>query len=64
MIARPFLTRLRRDSRGATTVEYAMVLAFIVLAIITSVRGVADENTGIWATLARRAGEAHGQVHP
>jgi|GEM_PF-944136 len=64
MIDRTFLTRICRDNRAATTVEYAMVLAMIVLAIITSISAVADKNTGIWAMVARRTGEAHAQTHP
>lgn len=40
--------RLRADPRGATTVEYGMILAFVVLAIIAAVTSVADATTGMW----------------
>jgi len=64
MIARIFLTRLRGDETAATTVEYAMILAFIVMVILSSVSAVADENTGIWALVAKRSGEAHAHAQP
>lgn len=64
MIVRTFLNRLRKDKSAATTVEYAMILAVIVLAIIGAIRGVADKNTGLWASVERRAAEAHNQSHP
>jgi pilus assembly protein Flp/PilA len=41
--------RLLRDDRGATAIEYGLICALIVIAIITSLESVADENTGLWA---------------
>ena len=43
------LLRLARDSRGATAIEYGLIVALIVIAMLTALRGVADENTGMWA---------------
>ena len=45
------LQRLLRDSRGATAVEYGLIVALLVIAIITSMKGVADQNTGLWAVV-------------
>jgi pilus assembly protein Flp/PilA len=45
------LNNLRRDEKGATAVEYGLIVALIVIAVISSVRAVADENTGLWATV-------------
>ena len=47
-IVKLFKETLSNDS-GAVAVEYGLIVAMIVIAIITSVRGVANENTGLWA---------------
>jgi pilus assembly protein Flp/PilA len=41
--------RLLRDDRGATAIEYGLIVSLIVIAMIAALRGVADENTGLWA---------------
>ncbi len=40
------------DTRGASAVEYGLIAALIVIAIITSLKNVANENTGLWATVS------------
>jgi pilus assembly protein Flp/PilA len=49
---RPFLNRFCGDRRGATAVEYALIMALIMLAIVASVRGVANKTTGMWNNVA------------
>ena len=39
---------LVRDRRGATAVEYGLILALIFLAMVTAVRGVASQTTQMW----------------
>ncbi len=48
------LKRILRDIRGATAVEYGLIVALIVIAILGALRGVANENTGIWAIVTDR----------
>lgn len=43
------LLRLARDSRGSTAIEYGLIVSLIVIAMIGALRGLADENTGMWA---------------
>ena len=43
------LLRLARDSRGATAIEYGLIVSLIVIAMIGALRGLADENTGMWS---------------
>src|SRR4029453_2473930 len=43
--------QLLQDERGATAIEYGLILALVCLAIIGAVRGVADANTGMWAVV-------------
>lgn len=44
-----FVNRLLRDTRGATAVEYGLIVSLIVIAMVGALRGVADENNGLWA---------------
>ena len=44
-----FFKRLLRDNRGATAIEYGLIVALVVIAILASMSSVADENTGLWA---------------
>ena len=44
-----FFKRLLRDDRGATAIEYGLIVAMIAMAIIGAVKSVADENNGLWA---------------
>jgi len=36
-----------------TVIEYGLIISLIVLAIMTSLRGVADETNGLWAVVSR-----------
>ena len=44
-----FFRKLLRDNRGATAIEYGLIVALVVIAILVSLQSVADENTGLWA---------------
>ena len=46
-----FFKRLLRDNRGATAIEYGLIVALIVIAVIASVQSVANETNGLWATV-------------
>jgi pilus assembly protein Flp/PilA len=50
--------RLVRDDRGTSAVEYGMICAMIVLAMLTALKGVANENNGIWGTFANKTQQA------
>jgi pilus assembly protein Flp/PilA len=49
-----FMKRLLRDTRGATAIEYGLIVALIVIAIIVAVQGVANETNGLWAVVTSR----------
>lgn len=42
------VTPLWRNSRGATAIEYGLILAFIVIAMIAGLTLLADSTTGMW----------------
>jgi pilus assembly protein Flp/PilA len=44
------LPRMLCDERGATAIEYGLIAALVVLAIMTAVQNVAAQNTGLWTT--------------
>ena len=44
-----FFKRLLRDTRGASAIEYGLIVALCVIAILVSLQSVANENTGLWA---------------
>ena len=46
------LTKLRSDSKAATAVEYALILALIVLAMLAALTGVASATIGMWNNVA------------
>ncbi|MEZ5737903.1 MAG: Flp family type IVb pilin [Novosphingobium sp.] len=60
MIERTFLRKLLDDRRGTSSVEYGFLCVMIVVAIIGAVRGVGDENEGIWARVSSKTANAHG----
>ena len=42
------LSRLATDCRGATAVEYGLILALIFLAMVGAISGVANSTIGMW----------------
>ena len=44
-----FIKRLLRDTRGATAIEYGLIVALVVIAMLTALGSVADQDTGLWA---------------
>lgn len=66
MIVRPALRRLRRavaalftEARGATAVEYGLIVALIVIAMIVALKGVADTNTNMWSAVSGKVQAAN-----
>ncbi len=44
------LLRLYRDEQAATAVEYAVLLALILVALISTITALGDSTHGIWAS--------------
>ncbi|MEA1084925.1 MAG: Flp family type IVb pilin [Sphingomonas sp.] len=45
---------LRRDSRGATAVEYGLIVALIVIVMIVALKQVARANTDVWQQVSTK----------
>ena len=58
MSLKTWMRKLVQDRKGATAVEYGLIIALLVIAIIGAVKGVADENTGMWAIVSKKTGSA------
>jgi len=44
----PTLVRLMHDQRAATAVEYGLICSLIIIAIMLSVQGVANQTNIMW----------------
>ncbi|WP_250893606.1 Flp family type IVb pilin [Croceibacterium selenioxidans] len=40
-----------RDNRGATAIEYGLIVALIVIAIMVSLSSLSDSGNGLWAVV-------------
>ena len=48
------LTDLRKDERGATAVEYGLILALVFLAMVGAVSTFANTTTTMWNDVATK----------
>ena len=48
MRASQFLKRILRDNRGATAIEYGLILALICVSIIVTLQATAGEVSETW----------------
>lgn len=48
---RKFLRTLRRDTRGATAIEYGLIAALIVIAMMGGLRTLGGGANGMWGKL-------------
>jgi pilus assembly protein Flp/PilA len=52
------LRDISRDQRGATAVEYGLILALIFLAIVSGVALLAATTTGMWNNVSTEVRDA------
>ncbi|MET1756169.1 Flp family type IVb pilin [Novosphingobium sp. RD2P27] len=53
------LMRWLRDQRGATAVEYGLILSLIVIGLVGVLSGVAGETLKMWAFVQSESVKAH-----
>jgi pilus assembly protein Flp/PilA len=51
------LKKLYLSDKGATAVEYGLILALIALATLVAITGVANETVGMWDDVANQVTE-------
>jgi len=53
------LGKLIGDVRGATAVEYGLIVALTVLAMLAALFAFAENTVGIWNNIATQVRDAH-----
>lgn len=46
--------KLRSDKRGATAIEYGLIAALIVIAMMTALRALGGGANGMWGAMANK----------
>jgi pilus assembly protein Flp/PilA len=52
MIMAKYLIRLLGDAKGATAVEYGLIAALIVIAMVASLNGLAAKTNSMWNNIS------------
>ncbi|TPG43197.1 Flp family type IVb pilin [Sphingomonas koreensis] len=50
---------LSGDRRAGTAIEYGLIVALIVIAMISALSGLADVTTGMWNNVSDKVMRAH-----
>ena len=51
--------RLKTNRRGGTAIEYGLIAALIVIAMIASLKSVANVTIGMWTDVDQKVADAH-----
>jgi pilus assembly protein Flp/PilA len=57
------MRRIFRDRRGATAVEYGLILALIVIAMLLALSSLAQETNDKWNYVSSKVNEASDRPH-
>ena len=52
------IARAMRQQRGATAIEYGLILALVVIAMIVGLSVLANSTTGMWNTVDTKVSTA------
>jgi pilus assembly protein Flp/PilA len=58
MTIKSILQHVSQDKRGATAVEYALILTMIVLVMLVALNGVASETIRLWTGVSQKSADA------
>ncbi|MDE1917378.1 MAG: Flp family type IVb pilin [Sphingomonadales bacterium] len=56
------LARLARDDKAMASVEYGLICALIILAMLTALSGFANVIQGTWGDITTQSSSAIGQA--
>ena len=48
----PGLTRIARDTKGATAIEYGLIVSLVVIAMLGALILLADGTIGLWTDVS------------
>ncbi|SFO19072.1 pilus assembly protein Flp/PilA [Sphingomonas sp. OK281] len=52
------IARAMRDKRGATVIEYGLILAFVFIAMIIGLTALANTTTDMWGNVSTKVATA------
>jgi Flp pilus assembly pilin Flp len=52
------IIQLFKQTRGTSTIEFALICGMIIIGLVAAVKGLADQNSGMWATVKSKSAEA------
>ena len=52
------LMKLMADVRGATAIEYGLIVALIVIAIVVAISSLGGSNGNLWGNMTDKVGNA------
>ncbi|KQM51102.1 Flp family type IVb pilin [Sphingomonas sp. Leaf208] len=52
------IARVLRERRGATAIEYGLIIALVVIAMIAGLTALADTTTGMWGNVNSKVANA------
>lgn len=53
------LRQLARNRKGATAIEYGLILSLVVLTMLAALQGLASTTTGMWNNVSEQVQNAH-----
>ena len=53
------LRQLARSRRGATAVEYGLILSLVVLTMLAALQGLASTTSGMWDNVSDKVQSSH-----
>jgi pilus assembly protein Flp/PilA len=53
------LRQLARSRRGATAVEYGLILSLVVLTMLAALQGLANTTSSMWNNVSDKVQSAH-----
>jgi len=59
LFAKKLIKRLQRDTRGATAIEYGLIISLIVIAMTSAMQGFANEAIGMWGNVESEYADAN-----
>ena len=52
------IARVLRERRGATAIEYGLIIALVVIAMFAGLTALADTTTGMWGNVNSKVANA------
>ncbi len=54
-----FITRLARNRKGGTAIEYGLILALVIITMIAALAGTANQTISMWGNVNTKVQQAN-----